>query len=909
MALHIVRIALLILLLHTIPRQVAAEQSFTKLVFDSCDEALLQYQKSSPNDQIKLAEQLRSILSLNIAPPSSAEAFASIHPLTDVTTDQQLRPVKTERWVGIQWQNTDPSREFAAKKCALHILSESGEASLSALSDIIEIYSQGTLSNELAVEFEEATAHILDAASKSKRSPEPSALQAVIPFALSDNSRLARDFLKEFRSQSIPLIIKEGVAQTKGNTDTLRALLEDFGPGTPEPFEAFLDQIPFLAVDEVSALSLAVPLPNPKTTTQYADTLLALISEHSLTAQLLHLVGRICVQRGGLALTARSEAALSDTDGIFAPNRLQPTQVRCLLRSSPVLTSKAIESLTRSQAAKSERYILNLLSHQDSFPNRNLSERAYYTLQRRILRKETQNTISILSTLGSFVRFSTENANTALSLLESILDGKLYSHDPAPYRQAALKLLKTSGKGDSHPKYANIIGKLLRIQDLSDTELTLIGSLSSLPNRLWWMATSSIRTPLARNALKVISLREYPHRGLAARFIPLLENTDESTYASKVLLSYGSSSIPLLKMAVANSPQRIGWQLALTIAALEPNPREEISALAKTTLEAFSCNHSIDWAPVVRAATFSSVTSIRGAALEKISKCLLEYPAQIVVSYADDNIAVVEKISKQLIAATSTHNSPTAEWRTTLLQGLSISPETISTYDSLLASLLTIDPDHTVAMFPALLELQTTSTPLTVEALTQIVNSDNLQHLIMRWHLVHLLAVNAKAQVPLSKILNMAIAELSSYRVSAELFGALRMLPNEATLRLVNDKLSTTDRATLVGASLAGAAYGSHALPILSRLWSLRHHQDPIVRDAAVLALLIINPLSPDLEKLLENILGNRSFDLAQKLPIHWSKTLAFNELSVKSFGSLRTSRIQYLLEHEMDKLELSKKY
>lgn len=909
MALHVARLALLFVLVLTIPRQVAAEQSFTKLVFDSCDEALLQYEKTSPEEHPKLAEQLTSILSLNITPPSSAEAFASIHPLTDVTAGQQLQPVKTDRWVGLQWQNTDPRREFAAKKCALHILSQAGEKSLSALPNLIEIYSQGTLGNELAVGFEEASTSILDASTVAKKSPESSTLEALIPYALSDNSRLARDFLKEFREKSIEIIIKKGVAQTKGNTDTLRALLKDFGPGTPDPFDAFLEHIPSLGVDEISVLALTVPLPHSENKGLHADTLLKLISDRSLTAQLLHLVGRICIQRNGLTLTARSEEILLHTDGVFTPNRLQPSQVRCLLRSSPLLTSKAIESLTTTQDPRTERYVLGLLSAQDSFPNRSLSERAYYTLQRRVLRKESQNTVSILKTLGSFSRFSSENANTALSLLEKILDRKLYSTDPEPHREAALKLLKISGKGGTHPKYTSIIGRLLRVQNLSDTELKFIGELESLPNRVWWMATSSARTPLARNALKVVSLREHPHRGLAARFIPLLDNKDESKYASKVLLSFKSSSTQLLKMADENSKQTLSWPVALTIAALEPKPSKSITALARTTLQGFSCKDSIDWAPIIRSATLSLAKSIRDAALEKISECLSNYPAEIVVSFAYENKGVIETISKELIGLVSRNNPPTSEWRTKVLRGLNITAATVSTYDPLIASLLAIDADHTIATLPVLLNLELTNTPLIIEALTRLVDSDKLKHLVARWHLIRLLAMSAQDKIPLSDILNLAVAELSSYRVSAEVFGALKALPSETTLKLVHDKLTANDRATLVGASLAGAAYGNHALPILSRLWSLRHHQDPVVRDAAVLALLVINPLSPDLDNFLKNILGNRSFELAQKLPVRWSKSLALNELSLSSFGHLRASRIQNLLEHEIDQLKMTTRY
>jgi hypothetical protein len=88
-------------------------------------------------------------------------------------------------------------------------------------------------------------------------------------------------------------------------------------------------------------------------------------------------------------------------------------------------------------------------------------------------------------------------------------------------------------------------------------------------------------------------------------------------------------------------------------------------------------------------------------------------------------------------------------------------------------------------------------------------------------------------------------------------------------------------------------------VPIVSKVWSLREHRAPAVRYSAILALLEINPLTPDLQEHLKRLLVNRYYPWALREPIPWRNTVAVVDLNAASFGTLRTVRLEELLQKQ----------
>jgi hypothetical protein len=82
----------------------------------------------------------------------------------------------------------------------------------------------------------------------------------------------------------------------------------------------------------------------------------------------------------------------------------------------------------------------------------------------------------------------------------------------------------------------------------------------------------------------------------------------------------------------------------------------------------------------------------------------------------------------------------------------------------------------------------------------------------------------------------------------------------------------------------------------VSKVWNLRERKSPTVKYAAILALLEINPLTPDLHHGLKAILVNRYYTAAYSRPIQWRQSVAVVDLDKSSFGTLRTVHLERLL-------------
>jgi hypothetical protein len=72
--------------------------------------------------------------------------------------------------------------------------------------------------------------------------------------------------------------------------------------------------------------------------------------------------------------------------------------------------------------------------------------------------------------------------------------------------------------------------------------------------------------------------------------------------------------------------------------------------------------------------------------------------------------------------------------------------------------------------------------------------------------------------------------------------------------------------------------------------------RSPGVRYTSSLALLQINPLTPDLHESVRRTLVNRFFETATAMTIRWSSTVALNDLASGTFGTLRKEHLQQLL-------------
>jgi hypothetical protein len=132
--------------------------------------------------------------------------------------------------------------------------------------------------------------------------------------------------------------------------------------------------------------------------------------------------------------------------------------------------------------------------------------------------------------------------------------------------------------------------------------------------------------------------------------------------------------------------------------------------------------------------------------------------------------------------------------------------------------------------------------------------------------------------------------------IEPDVLEVIAIAPSQAVLAQVMPALESDTHEKLVGASLIGAALASKAVPIVSRLWHLRQNRTPLIRYTATLALLQINPLTPEVQEEVRHLLVNRYYQMAVQLPIKWPDTVAIVDMDRSAFGDLRKRHLERLI-------------
>jgi len=157
----------------------------------------------------------------------------------------------------------------------------------------------------------------------------------------------------------------------------------------------------------------------------------------------------------------------------------------------------------------------------------------------------------------------------------------------------------------------------------------------------------------------------------------------------------------------------------------------------------------------------------------------------------------------------------------------------------------------------------------------------------------------ADSQYPWPDFVKKALGAAEKGTLDRNTADIIATMPVEPVLAEVLPALESDKAEKLVAAAIVGGALGPKAIPLVSRLWHLRTLRSPAVRYTASLALLEINPLTPDMHETLRRLLVNRFFDTADLMPIKWSNTVAVNDLNRGRFGTVRRERLERLLSHQ----------
>jgi hypothetical protein len=206
-------------------------------------------------------------------------------------------------------------------------------------------------------------------------------------------------------------------------------------------------------------------------------------------------------------------------------------------------------------------------------------------------------------------------------------------------------------------------------------------------------------------------------------------------------------------------------------------------------------------------------------------------------------------------------------------------------------------PETQSALLPGLSNLAADSPEVNraIRAIIQRTPPENPLH----QQAVKVLAARGDKEYPWRDFVKDAIRANGKLGIQSNTLEIIALIPADTVLSEVLPALESESQEKLVGGALVGAALGPKAIPIVSRLWHLREARSPQVKYTAILALLQINPLTPDLHNEVSKILVNRYFPVARQLPIKWSHTVAVVDMDRGAFGSLRKERLERLLRSE----------
>jgi hypothetical protein len=181
-------------------------------------------------------------------------------------------------------------------------------------------------------------------------------------------------------------------------------------------------------------------------------------------------------------------------------------------------------------------------------------------------------------------------------------------------------------------------------------------------------------------------------------------------------------------------------------------------------------------------------------------------------------------------------------------------------------------------------------------ALRVLSNAANVKSSPLYFTVVRTLASMGDGEFPWRTFLEEGIEFVGRGEHREQILAIVTLLPPDMVLQVVLPNLEGESPERLVGAAIIGAALGTKAVSIVSKVWHLRERRAPAVRYTAILALLQINPLTPDISDYVERVLVNRYYGLALELPINWAQTVAIVDLDKSRFGTLRTVRLEQLL-------------
>lgn len=880
----------------------AADDSVKEAVFEDCEKASQEFAARTIEQQASLAEFLARVVALSTQSPAAPEAFA-VPPGAAAGAESvgRVPSIGPDLIPGSLWQSLDAKRELKAKRCALDLLSRAGGIAIGVLPALIETYSQESLSDEIAVKLEETVADIAEKAHRQGMKPDTEQFAAITPHIFSQRPVAAQVIFEEFVQDGMPYLVRHLISHQ--SAPGFQELLEHIDPDRALPMQAWLAMSAQLLPDEGRAIMPRLPKPKKAAVSRFINDYIRLANTPVYAEFFVPLLADACLELGGFTIDSVQQDMLANTPLLFS-GIITPRGAECVLGAAPMAARRLVTMLSNNNEQDSALAIL-----EQSLKNLPSEVRVEaYTKIREISATHTTQAVRALGTLRHFPERKAESALVALSVLK----GSPASSD-APLqvalRSAAIKLLTIVGLGKDPNRFAEHLTPFLSQPDPPRDVIPLLADIPLVRGEVIKLALKLPPTEKSLLILRALENRSALFKQSIPTLIELLRFADARPLATSILSQIGKTAAPQIRKAAG----RVTWSgrvsalnTLIVLQAASKVDRQELGRLLATTKE---CSEALNASESLCSLTKASShdTQLWDAGVGILKRCANESLSDV---FARCNPELLLDSSDALAESIARHEEPESVYGR-LVDFMStqptLAPRDIPVLAALLRSKSAITPPQDPepltssgdislrARIVEYLNLNPSQAPELIAAL-RVVANESPQESVEFMRTLRALALAGDRDYDWSGFVKSAIHAAKGREIPRAALDVVAELPVDVVLAEVIPALESDNQEKVVGASVVGAVLGARAVPIISRLWNLRDHRSPKIRYIAVLALLRVNPLTPDLHDAVRRILVNRYYPVAEQLPIRWPETVAVVDMDRGAFGDARRARLERLM-------------
>lgn len=890
MALRVIIFISLVLVWQPVAAQ--CQDAVKQSVFEDCERAEKEFDALTPEQKLALLDFLTRVVGLNTQLSAGPESFV-FAPQRPGDSSLAGAPKGAEVLPGSLWQSMDAKREVRAKRCALTLLERAGSIALDTLPTLTRLYSDSPLSDEVAVALEETAATIAERAHRQGMNPSQQQFEALFPYLLSQRPLVAQNIVEEYLVFGAPHLISFLAGRSEAEIQSLAPYVHAIDKDGSRTMRTVLDLVPSLSPQQIALLVRALPVPSRDVLSQFIGEYVKLSSTIQNGQTFLPLLAEACVRLEGFKVDSLTEAHIALIPNILLTGDLSDVHAACLVGASPRLARKLVETLTPSQSVAQIEHSLAIVKLSYS----SINPEARQLLWPRV--KELSNHPSVrisnlaLQSAALFTEFRNEQISLAQQSLKRGFDLK-EAADRDAIVSSSLDVLYSARLAKDCSRFIPTIIRALRGGTAREAAVRLSSQCSTIEPELLTLVRGSQSEAVQRSALEALSSLPSLTKAALPAILESIPHEQLQGAAERALRRLGASGAPSIRRSLPKVGVKTRGVLLSVLATTGSATRSELAELASslpTTDCGFGAEHSSAFCAIARIQEITDTT--RSQLVQNLDRCIPTFAPDAVREITVCAPDIVRRATQGVVGLLS-EDRP-SETIKAIIELMFSSPSSTKESESLILALLdSAAPSARLALLSRLSGEVALST-LIKEKLRAIISSSSKGSPTF-FAASEILANSGDATDDWRPFVKDSIRMMGHNEYTREVRAVLSKLSPAMVLPEVSSALDSDDPDTLVGGVLVGACLGPRAIPIVSKVWHLREHRLPSVRYAATLALLEINPLTPELSHFVERILVNRYFPLAAGIPIKWAQTVAVVDLNKASFGSLRTVRLEGLL-------------